>query len=117
MLFLILVNKVVQRPSTVVGLSWFEENYSWEVNSGDIISFWHVSWSSLGILPKRFSKLYALSQAKDADVKDLWHNNRNKWSLKPRWPLNSRESSTWQQITDALPISYIDKGRSKRCGL
>ena len=99
--------------SIVKGLDLFETNITWEINNGENISFWHDRWSRFGALANAYARLYALSQSKICEVKEMWNSIEKKWDLKPHIPLNNRECYLWNQISFDLPIPNKDKGRGK----
>lgn len=57
-------NAKAKWKSIVKGLSLFENHYKWDINSGELISFWHSNWHSLNPLSIQFPRLYALYQSK-----------------------------------------------------
>ena len=62
-------------------------------------------WSSTTAYPR----LYALSQAKNNSVKDMWNISYRKWNIRPLRRLNDRETFLWNQISTKLPYPKEDK--------
>uniref|UniRef100_A0A9I9EBI7 Uncharacterized protein n=1 Tax=Cucumis melo TaxID=3656 RepID=A0A9I9EBI7_CUCME len=61
-------------------------------------------WNGSSSLRFSYPRLYALSNIKDDSNREAWNDNINDWDIKPRRPLNDKETNQWMMIKSN--ISY-----------
>ena len=88
----------------------FEDCWKWEVGNRRNVSFWSDSWVISGDLKSRFSRLFSLSESKEANLCDcgIWVNGVWEWKL--RW---RRIFFTWEEEQARQLLEKISNKRLK----